>query len=145
VGTDENNQSVYSDDPQAPPLSTISDPSHNRMSRSGRPKEVRIVVGLDIGRGLPPFGDRKVNFAERGWTARAALGFWGERCRVCDCEDCLSQKNFWFKLGLDWGWDSRWSLDYKEKDMFWETFEDPFAFVFIPVSPFYGTQTFQFR
>ena len=36
---------------------------------------------------------------------------WQERIRESFDPKCVEERDFWFSLSMDWGWDSFWSLD----------------------------------
>ena len=58
-----------------------------------------------------PLKDRSVEWKDRGWTPRYLVRLWQERIRESSVPKCVKERDFWFSLGQNWGWDSFWSLD----------------------------------
>jgi hypothetical protein len=124
--------------------------SDSSFSYSGRPggvkrrsrkvKKVKWVPDYCLAvqeNGFPWLGNRDLEWADRGWTARYMLQFWRERCLVCPCSYCDKEKRFWLLLGKEWGWDSHWSLKVDRRDSFWECLDaDPLFVVSFPANTF---------
>jgi hypothetical protein len=89
--------------------SVKSDPSFGRPRKVK--KEVRFLDTLSgTNRGIPSCKDRNIPFAQRGWSAREAYSWWQERYRWCPCLECKVRCDWWFSLGFQWGWDTRYPL-----------------------------------
>ena len=39
------------------------------------------------------------------------MRLWQERIRESSDLKCVKERDFWFRLGQNWGWDCFWSLD----------------------------------
>lgn len=96
------------------PKSTYSDQPRKKKS-----KRVRFVDDSGLNGfnnlGFPGAAGRDTAWKDRGWTPRYMVRLWQERYLEYPSERAVRERDFWFKLGFDWGWDSLWSLDVERK------------------------------
>ena len=93
------------------PPSTYSDQPRKKNAKRVRFLDDSVVTGFRYKFGYPPLKDRSVEWKDRGWTLRYMVRLWQERIRDSSDPKCVEESDFWFSLGMDWGWDSFWSLD----------------------------------
>ena len=93
------------------PPSTYSDQPRKKQAQRVRFLDDFGVTGFRYKFGYPLLKDRSVEWKDRGWTPRYLVRLWQERMRDSSDPKCLEERDFWFSLGMDWGWDSFWSLD----------------------------------
>ena len=113
----------WSRDPDSVASSVVASPSVTRSEPGVREKVRRVrflddsgIVGGRVG--FPPLGDRSVAWSKRGFTPRYLVNLWGEKYREDRSVFSLKQRNFWFSLGFEWGWDTLRDLKVDREDRF---------------------------
>ena len=90
--------------------------TYSDQRRKNKAKRVRFLNDSEFTEyryrfGYSPLKNRSVEWKDRGWTARYIVRLWQERIRRSSDPKCVEERDFWFSVGMDWGWDSFWSLD----------------------------------
>ena len=93
------------------PPSTYSDQPRRQKAKRGRFLDDSVVTGFRYKFGHPALKDRSVECMDRGWTPRYMVRLWKERIRESSHPKCVEERDFWFALVPDCGWDSFWSLN----------------------------------
>ena len=93
------------------PPSTYSDQSSEKKAKRVRFLNDSRLTEYRYRFEYPPVKDSSVECKDRGWTSRYIVRLWQERIRESSDPKCVEEKNFSFSLGMNWSWDSFWSLD----------------------------------
>ena len=88
------------------PPSTYSDQPRKKKAKRVRFLGDSGLTGFRYKFGYPPLKDRNVEWKDRGWTPRYMVRLWQERIRESSDPKCVAERDFWFSLGKDWGWNS---------------------------------------
>ena len=106
------------------PSSVASAPAGRVTKRRSRVvKRVRFeddLVGPSVlhKEGYPFTLRKEVPWVAKGWTPRYMVNLWSERMRYEETEYGRQERDFWFDLGFQWGWNVTWFLSVARKSLY---------------------------